>query len=57
MQIEFTPNMEMDPDFSYALKKAKTKGVNIVAYSFENIYKKDSMEIIPFKRINLRMDF
>ena len=55
--IEFTPNMKMDPDFSYALKKAKTNGVNIVVYSFENIYKKDSMEIMPFKRLNLRMDF
>ena len=55
--IDFTPNMEMDPNFSYTLKEAKTKGVNIVAYSFENIYKKDVMEINPFKRLNLKIDF
>lgn len=55
--IDFTPNMEMDPNFSYTLKEAKTKGVNIVAYSFENIYKKEVMEINPFKRLNLKIDF
>jgi len=55
--IVFTPNIEMDPNFSHTLKEAQNKGVNIVAYSFENTYKKDVMEIIPFKRLNLKIDF
>lgn len=49
----FSPNFLMDPDFSNALKEAKKVGVNIISYSFKNIYKKGKLEIKPQKRINV----
>ena len=52
---EFTPNTVMDPDFSAALRIAKKRGVHVIVYSFKNIYKKNSLYIEPFKRINLRI--
>ncbi len=54
--MEFTPNTDMDPDFSDALKIAREKGVIIIAYSFKNIYKKHSLYIKPYKRVNLTVD-
>lgn len=53
--VEFTPNTEMDPNFSAALIAAKKMGVHVIVYSFKNIYKKNSLYIEPFKRINLRI--
>ena len=52
---EFTPNTVMDPDFSAALRIAKKRGVHVFIYSFKNTYKKNSLHIEPFKRINLRL--
>ncbi|MEN4018103.1 MAG: DNA/RNA nuclease SfsA [Methanobacterium sp.] len=49
----FSPNFKMDPHFSNALKEAYKKGVNIIAYSFKNKYKKGILEIKPFKRIKI----
>lgn len=49
----FSPNYKMDPDFSNALRDAYQKGVNIIAYSFKNIYKKENLEIKPFKRVKI----
>lgn len=49
----FTPNFNMDPDFSKALKEAQKAGVNIIVYSFKNKYKKGILEINPLKRIEL----
>jgi sugar fermentation stimulation protein A len=46
----------MDPDFSETLIEAYEKGVLIIAYSFKNIYKNDSLHIEPFKRINIKLD-
>lgn len=54
--LEFTPNNAMDPDFSNALMKAKEKGVLVVAHSFKNIFKNNSLHIEPFKRININLD-
>ena len=54
--FEFTPNKAMDPDFSKALLEANEKGVLIIAYSFKNIYKNNSLHIEPFKRIDIRLD-
>ena len=54
--VEFTPNTNMDPDFSDALMIAREKGVIIIAYSFKNTYKKHSLHISPYKRINLIFD-
>jgi sugar fermentation stimulation protein A len=49
----FSPNFEMDPDFSNALREAQKVGVNIIAYSFKNNYKKGILEMEPFKRVEL----
>jgi sugar fermentation stimulation protein A len=54
--MEFTPNTIMDPDFSAALKDAREKGVKIIAYSFKNIKRQDSLYIEPFKRIHVKID-
>ena len=54
--LEFTPNKAMDPDFSKKLKEADEKGVLIIAYSFKNIYKNDSLHIEPFKRIDVKLE-
>lgn len=54
--VEFTPNTYMDPDFSDALKIAREKGVIIIAYSFKNTYKKHSLYIKPYKRVNLSIN-
>lgn len=51
----FSPNFIMDPDFSSALKNAHKKEVNIIAYSFKNIYKNGTLEIKPFKRIEIKL--
>ncbi|MGA2675911.1 MAG: DNA/RNA nuclease SfsA [Methanobacterium sp.] len=53
--IEFTPNWETDPDFSATLIDAYKKDVEVVAYSFKNIYKNDFLNINPFKRINIKL--
>ena len=53
--LEFTPNTVMDPDFSAALRIANKRGVLVIIYSFKNTYKKNSLYIEPFKRINLRI--
>lgn len=52
--LKFTPNTLMDPDFSDAFDKAKKNGVFILIYSFKNIYRENSINITPFKRINLK---
>lgn len=52
---EFTPNTTMDPDFAASLQNADKKGVKIIAYSFQNIYKQNVLEIKPFKRIKVNL--
>ncbi|MGZ7048979.1 MAG: DNA/RNA nuclease SfsA, partial [Methanobacterium sp.] len=49
----FSPNFEMDPDFSNALENAYNTGVNIIAYSFKNIYRKGKLEIKPLERVKI----
>lgn len=49
----FSPNFKMDPAFSNALNDAYQKGVNMIAYSFKNNYRKRSLEIEPFKRAEI----
>lgn len=48
----FSPNWEMDPEFSNMLKIAQEKGVKIIAYSFEIILKEESLKIEPLKSVN-----
>lgn len=50
---QFSPNWEMDPEFSETLKTAHEKGVNIIAYSFEIIMKDEYLEINPFKQVKI----
>jgi len=50
----FSPNFNMDPDFSSALENAKKAEVHIIAYSFKNSYKNGILEITPLKRIEIR---
>lgn len=52
---EFRPNMEMDPDFTSALKNAGTGGVQIFAYTFTNLYKKNTLHIKPLKRVQISL--
>lgn len=49
----FSPNFNMDPNFSIALKNAHKKGVNIIAYSFKNNYKNGEFVIKQLKRIDI----
>jgi sugar fermentation stimulation protein A len=51
----FSPNFKMDPDFSNALKEANIEGVSIIAYSFKSNYKKEVLEIKPFKRVEISL--
>ncbi len=53
----FSPNFVMDPDFSNVLKQAHEEGVNIIAYSFKNNYKKNILEMEPLKRIKIDFNF
>ncbi|MCG2827848.1 DNA/RNA nuclease SfsA [Methanothermobacter sp. K4] len=48
----FSPNIEMDPEFSYALKEAHDKGVNVIAYSFRTVLD-CSVLVEPVRRIPL----
>lgn len=49
--VEFSPNWEMDPEFSKALKIAQEEGVMIIAYSFKIILKEEHLEIKPLKSV------
>jgi sugar fermentation stimulation protein A len=51
----FSPNWEMDPDFSAALEQASQKGVKIIAYSFKNLLKDCNLEAKPFRQIEIRI--
>lgn len=51
--MKFNPNTIMDSDFSDSFYKAIKNGVFILIYSFKNVYRENSLNITPFKRINL----
>jgi sugar fermentation stimulation protein A len=53
---EFTPNNLMDPDFTASLKNADENGVKIIAYSFQNIYRNNVLEIKPFKQVPIILE-
>ena len=52
----FSPNFNMDPDFSNALEKANHEGVNVIAYSFKNNYENGILEMEPLKRIKINFN-
>lgn len=54
----FSPNWEMDPEFSNTLKLAQEKEVKIIAYSFEIILKdikEEYLEIKPLKPVDVKI--
>jgi sugar fermentation stimulation protein A len=51
--VVFSPNWEMDPEFSQALVHAQEKGVKIIASTFKIIYKKECLEMKPLKQIKI----
>ncbi|HTX61269.1 MAG TPA: DNA/RNA nuclease SfsA, partial [Methanobacterium sp.] len=53
--LKFSPNWEMDPEFSKAIKIAQKKGVKIIAYSFKVLYEDDHLEIKPFKQVRIKI--
>jgi len=51
----FSPNWEMDPDFSSTLKRAEKENVLIIAYSFTLNYHKKELELKPLKKVKVRV--
>lgn len=51
----FSPNWEMDPDFSSTLKHAEKENVLIIAYSFILNYNKKELELKPLKKVDVRV--
>lgn len=52
----FSPNIDMDPGFSNALKDAHKSGVHIIAYSFKNDYRNGILGIKPFQRVEIELN-
>ncbi len=52
----FSPNWEMDPQFSLALQEAQEEGVHVIAHSFCVEYKNDSLSLNPLDRITVSME-
>jgi sugar fermentation stimulation protein A len=51
----FSPNWEMDPDFSNALAQAQQTNVEIIAYSFKNTLIGNLFEIKPLKQVKIEI--
>ena len=51
----FSPNWEMDPDFSETLQKAQKANVMIIAYSFTLNHDKKELELKPLKKVEVRV--
>ena len=51
----FSPNWEMDPEFSNTLKIARDEGVDVIAYSFEILLKEEYLEIKPLKPVEVKI--
>ncbi|AXV40047.1 DNA/RNA nuclease SfsA [Methanobacterium sp. BAmetb5] len=51
----FSPNCEMDPDFSQTLHQAEQDNVLIIAYSFTLTYQKNELELEPLKEVKIRV--
>ena len=51
----FSPNWEMDPEFSNTLAQAQQAKVEIIAYPFKNILIGNEFEIKPLKQIKIKI--
>lgn len=53
--LVFSPNWEMDLDFSSALAQAYQEGVKVIAFSFKILFDGYNLEIKPFRPVNIRI--
>ncbi|MCE5213785.1 MAG: DNA/RNA nuclease SfsA [Methanobacterium sp.] len=53
--MRFSPNWDMDPDFSEALFRAVKEGVIVVVYCFKILLEEDKLEIKPFRTVDLNI--
>lgn len=51
----FSPNWEMDLDFSSALALAYQEGVKVIAFSFKILFNGYNLEIKPFRQVNIKL--
>lgn len=51
----FSPNWEMDPQFSETLQHAQEQGVHVIAYSFQTTNKNNRLTLDPKKRIKVKI--
>ncbi len=51
----FSPNWEMDPEFSTVLAQAYQAGVEIIVYSFKILLNGCCLEINPYKPVNIKL--
>ncbi|NYB52089.1 MAG: DNA/RNA nuclease SfsA [Methanobacteriaceae archaeon] len=51
----FSPNWEMDPEFSKTLSLAEKEDVHIIAYSFTVNYQNNELELNPLKRVKVKV--
>nr|WP_319373595.1 DNA/RNA nuclease SfsA [uncultured Methanobacterium sp.] len=51
----FSPNWEMDTDFSKTLEQAEQENVLIITYSFTLICHKKELELNPLKKVEIRI--
>lgn len=51
----FSPNWEMDPDFSNSLAQAQQAKVEIIAYSFKNTLIGNEFEIKPLNQVKIKI--
>lgn len=51
----FSPNWEMDQEFSVALEQAEKDNVLIIAYSFTVDYHDNKLELEPLKKVGIRL--
>lgn len=49
----FSPNWEMDPEFSGTLEQAEKNKVLIIAYAFSVDYHKNELELKPLKKVEV----
>lgn len=51
----FSPNWEMDPEFSKTLKQAEKHNVLIIAYAYSVDYHKNELELKPLRKVEVRV--
>ncbi|BDZ70217.1 DNA/RNA nuclease SfsA [Methanobacterium petrolearium] len=51
----FSPNWEMDPEFSGTLEQAKKQKVLIIAYAFSVDYHDHELELKPLKKVEIKV--